>query len=109
MRQIDVPSVMVIEVRITNCTVFTEGALRQIMRSMFDIFTTHADGSLQLVESVNCLGKAQELANRLSCLFPGEYFGYFERTEDQSHPVSRREGGRSERLNVGVSSVAFLA
>jgi hypothetical protein len=75
------------------------------MKSMFDIFTTHADGSLHLVESVGCLTKAQEMARRLSCLFPGEYFVYFERTEDASPRV---EGRRVDAPNLGVSSVAFL-
>jgi hypothetical protein len=42
---------MVIEMRNTKCTVFTKGALRPTMRSMFDIFTTDADGRLHLVES----------------------------------------------------------
>jgi hypothetical protein len=59
---------------------------------MFDIFTTHADGSLQHLMSVRCLTQAQEMACQLSCLVPGEYFGYFERTEDAIEPVSRLEG-----------------
>jgi hypothetical protein len=78
------------------------------MRSMFDIFTTHADGSLHLVESVGCLRKAQDLARRLSCLFPGESFGYFERTEDASASASRLEGRRTDWPDLGVSSIAFL-
>jgi hypothetical protein len=78
------------------------------MKSMFDIFTTAADGSLHLVESVSCLRKAEDLARRLSRLFPGEYFGCFERTEEASQPAPRPEGRRSDPPNLSVSSVAFL-
>jgi hypothetical protein len=78
------------------------------MRAMFDIYTAHADGSLHLIESVSCLRKAQEMARRLSCLFPGEYFGYFERTEDAAQSAPRLEGRRMDAPALGVSSVAFL-
>lgn len=74
------------------------------MKSMFDIFTSRADGSLQLVESVGSLTKAQDLASRLSCLFPGEYFGCFERTGESL-------ADRPEILKTGLNhacSIAFL-
>ncbi len=79
------------------------------MQPMFDIFTTHADGSPQLVESVNCLTQAQEMASRLSCLFPGEYFAYFERTGESTELFSYLEGQGVSTAKLGVSSVAFLA
>jgi hypothetical protein len=99
---------MVIEVRNKDCPVFPEGTLGPTMKSMFDIFTTAADGSLHLVESVSCLRKAEDLARRLSSLFPGEYFGCFERSEEAPQPVPRAEGRKSDLPNLGVSSVAFL-
>jgi hypothetical protein len=55
---------------------------------MFDIFMTHADGRPQHLASVRCLTQAQEMAFELSCLVPGEYFGYFERSEDGAGPFS---------------------
>lgn len=61
-------------------------------RTVFDIFTTGADGCPQLMVSVGCLTKAQEMARQLSFLAPGEYFGYFERTGDTVEPVSRLVG-----------------
>lgn len=79
------------------------------MRSMFDVFTTNADGAPQLVESVSCSEQAQELAHRLSCLFPGAYFGWFERNEDASQQKSRLEDGRVDASQPRVSSGAFLA
>jgi len=75
---------------------------------MFDIFTTREDGSPWLVESVDCAKKAEDLARRLSCLFPGEYFGCFERAENAAQGVSRSEVPIVEKTNLGVSSVAFL-
>jgi hypothetical protein len=74
---------------------------------MFDIFTTDWDGSLHLVESVSCLSKAEDLASRLSCLFPGEYFGYFERNEEA--PLPKAGVRRMDLPSLGVSSAAFLA
>ena len=41
------------------------------MEPMFDIYTTQGDGTMLLVESVECLSKARETAQRLSVLFPG--------------------------------------
>jgi len=76
---------------------------------MFDIFTTHADGSLHLLESLGCLKDAEDLARRLSCLFPGEHFGCFERSENAAaQPASKLEGRRLDIPNLGVSSAAFL-
>ena len=49
---------------------------------MFDIFTTNADGSTELVISVSSLTQAQETAFRLSLLAPGENFAYFQKLED---------------------------
>jgi hypothetical protein len=60
--------------------------------TVFDIFTTGADGCPQLMVSVGCLTKAQEMARQLSCLAPRESFGYFERTGDTVEPVSRLAG-----------------
>ena len=51
------------------------------MESMFDIYTTQDDGTMLLVESVECLTKACQTAQRLSVLFPGESFAYVERTQ----------------------------
>jgi hypothetical protein len=68
---------------------------------MFDVFTTHADGSPELVVSVSRLTQAQEMACQLSCLVPGEYYGYFERTEDAVEPVSKLEGRRGDMPNNG--------
>jgi hypothetical protein len=65
--------------------------------SMFDIFTTHADGSPQFVVSVKLLMQAQEMACQLSYVVPGEYFGYFERTQDAVASVSRLEGRRLDK------------
>jgi hypothetical protein len=75
---------------------------------MFDIFTTHADGTVHFIESVNCVKKAEELARRLSCLFPGEYFAYFERSEFSGQLGPPWEGLRTPPPNLGVSSLAFL-
>ena len=68
---------------------------------MFDVFTTHADGSPEFVVSVSSLTQAQEMACQLSCLVPGEYYGYFERTEDAVEPVSRLEGRTEDMPNNG--------
>ena len=51
---------------------------------MFDIFMAHGDGSPQHLASVRCLTQAHEMARQLSDLIPGEYFGYFERNEDEA-------------------------
>jgi hypothetical protein len=59
---------------------------------MFDVFMTHSDGRAQHLMSVRCLAQAQEMARELSCLVPGEYFGYFEHTEDDITFVSQSEG-----------------
>ena len=48
---------------------------------MFDVFMAHADGRPEHLMSVGYLTQAQEMARQLSCLAPGEYFGYFERSE----------------------------
>jgi hypothetical protein len=74
---------------------------------MFDIFTTQPDGSLHFIESVSCAKKAQEMARRLSCLFPGECFAYFERTED-GVPAPKLEGRIKSSPSLGVSSLGFL-
>jgi hypothetical protein len=60
---------------------------------MFDIFMAGADGRTQHLESVSCLTQAQEMARQLSNLMPGEYFGYFERSEDRADLFSTI-GGR---------------
>lgn len=69
---------------------------------MFDIFTTDADGSTQVVVSVRYLTQAQEMACQLSCLFRGEYFGYFERIENVK-PVATWE------VEDGHFSIAYGA
>jgi hypothetical protein len=51
---------------------------------MFDIFMAHGDGRPQRLASVRCLAQANEMARQLSNLIPGEYFGYFERSEDEA-------------------------
>ena len=68
---------------------------------MFDVFTTHADGSPEFVVSVSRLTQAQEICCQLSCLAPGEYYGYFERTEAAVEPVSKLEGRREDIPNNG--------
>ena len=68
---------------------------------MFDIFTTDAGCGPRLVVSVSCLTQAQEMACQLSRLVPGEYFGYFERTEDAVELVSRLEAQRVDMPNNG--------
>jgi hypothetical protein len=55
---------------------------------MFDIFMAHEDGRPQHLASVRCLTQAQEMARQLSSLIPGEYFGYFERSEEGAGPFS---------------------
>ena len=69
---------------------------------MFDIFTIQTDGGTQLVVSVSCLAQAQDVARGLSCLVPGEYFGYFERIENVK-PVATPEGGTVETPNNSMS------
>lgn len=64
---------------------------------MFDIFTTHADGSPQFVISVGYLGQAQEIARELSRLVPGECFGYFERTEE-AEVIATWKGPKADAL-----------
>jgi hypothetical protein len=98
---------MVIEVPNTDCTVFLAKASRRKMTAMFDIFTTQPDGSLHFIESVSCATKAQEMARRLSCLFPGECFAYFERTEGIV-PAPKLEGRITSSPSLGVSSLGFL-
>jgi hypothetical protein len=49
------------------------------MGAMFDIFTTHQDDRPMLLDSVSCQAEAEDMAHRLSLLFPGESFAYFER------------------------------
>ena len=61
------------------------------MEPMFDIYTTQGDGTMLLVESVECLTKACETAQRLSVLFPGESFAYVERTQALCDLVSIAE------------------
>jgi hypothetical protein len=81
------------------------------MKPMIDVYTTGADGSLQLVESVSCVQRARELASGLSNLFPGEYFGCFERTGEGNSSLPHIEDGREwpHLSNLGGSSVVFLA
>lgn len=79
------------------------------MQSMFDIYTIHVDGSPQLVESVRCLTQAQEVASRLSCLFPGKYFAYFERGEDSVEILSNLEAFKISANLDTTGSVAYLA
>jgi hypothetical protein len=55
---------------------------------MFDIFMAHADGRAEHLMSVGYLTQAQEMARQLSYLTPGEYFGYFERSERGADPFS---------------------
>jgi hypothetical protein len=76
---------------------------------MFDIFTTHADGSLHLVESLSCVKKAEAMAQRLSCLFPGEYFGCFERAETPASPSAKFDVLRLNAPLTGAFAVRFLA
>jgi hypothetical protein len=66
------------------------------MDPMFDIYTNQGDGTLMLVESVDCRTRAQDTALRLSILFPGESFAYFERTEAFFDPavIGNRKGGQ---------------
>lgn len=58
---------------------------------MFDIYTTQADGTAVLVESVECLAMARDTAYHLSIVFPGESFVYCERIETSSNAVSYRK------------------
>lgn len=58
---------------------------------MFDVFMAHADGRPEHLMSVGYLTQAQEMARQLSCLAPGEYFGYFERGEHGADPFSTIE------------------
>jgi hypothetical protein len=63
--------------------------------SVFDIFTTAAGGRAHFVLSVGSSFEAQETAYRLSRLMPGEYFGYFERIDeddDISEGCETRQG-----------------
>ena len=55
-------------------------------RVMFDMFMAHADGRPKHLMSVGYLIQAQEMARQLSSLIPGEYFGYFERSERWGRP-----------------------
>ena len=52
------------------------------MQSMFDIYTVQNDGTMLLVESVECQAIARETAYHLSKLFPDESFVYLDRAED---------------------------
>ena len=52
------------------------------MQPMFDIYTVQGDGTMLLVESVECQAIARETAYHLSKLFPDESFVYLDRTED---------------------------
>jgi len=67
--------------------------------SMFDIFTitNRENGSTQFVISVSRLRQALEIAQELSRLFPGQYFGYFERMDDVEH-IESSAGRRVEML-----------
>ena len=62
--------------------------------SVFDIFTTAADGRAQFVLSVGSSFEAQETAYRLSSLMPGEYFGYFEKINEDDSTFGRFEARR---------------
>jgi hypothetical protein len=59
--------------------------------SVFDIFTTAAGGRAHFVLSVGSSFEAQEAAYRLSRLMPGEYFGYFERINEDDSIFGRSE------------------
>jgi hypothetical protein len=63
--------------------------------SVFDIFTTAADGRADFVLYVGSSFEAQETASGLSRLMPGEYFGYFERI-DEDDSTFERSGARQE-------------
>jgi hypothetical protein len=68
------------------------------MNPMFDIYTTQGDGTPTLVESVDCRASADGTALRLSMLFPGELFAYFERNEaffDSAVIVNGSDGKQS--------------
>jgi hypothetical protein len=52
------------------------------MQSMFDIYTVQNDGTMLLIESVECQAIARETAYHLSKLFPDESFVYLDRAED---------------------------
>jgi hypothetical protein len=82
------------------------------MCSLFDIFTTHRDGRVVLVESVSRLDEAKDMAHHLSLLFSGESFGYFERA-DSAMEVSATSnvGDRMEAAPalVGLTSADLPA
>lgn len=59
--------------------------------SLFDIFTIDIEGRAQFVLSVTSSLKAQETARRLSRLMPGEFFGYFERINEEGIVFERLE------------------
>ena len=59
--------------------------------SVFDIFTTAANGRAHFVLSVGSSFEAQETACRLSRLMPGEYFGHFERVNEDDSIFERSE------------------
>ena len=87
---------MVIDVRSREYKVFRQGYRELKMDPMFDIYTSQGDGTLTLVESVDCQTRAQDTALRLSVLFPGESFAYFERTEAFFDPavIGNGRGGQ---------------
>jgi hypothetical protein len=66
---------------------------------MFDIFTVRTDGIPQHLISIRCLTQAQEMACQLSLLAPGEYFGYFKRTEVVIEPASELDGQITNMAN----------
>ena len=65
---------------------------------MFDIFTTHPDGTAQLILSVSCLAQARQVACELTQLTAGGCFGYFEHIESDNH-VEKWERWEIDLLN----------
>jgi hypothetical protein len=74
-------SVVAIDVRSEEPPAFMQRHQELNMESVFDIYTAHRDGTLLLIESVECLTLARETAYHLSVLFPDESFVYCERDE----------------------------
>ena len=66
---------------------------------MFDIFTSNADGTSELIISVSSLSQAQETAFRLSLLAPDEHFGYFEKLDDFELVMTASSWEQTLRLN----------
>ena len=68
--------------------------------SVFDIFTTAADGRVDFVLSVGSSFEAQETVYQLSRLMPGEYFGHFERINEDDCIFERIRGQTGSELIV---------